>query len=120
VHQEMEIQLSHSSKAVMGKIAEHLMLPSELKTGCQMHFRFRCYGGKTFPGWPELVEGAEIAHKFMSQLIDLTFSLPACYNLHNSSCFENWMRHYRIRRLASVLSKGAVRERIFCLDRMRH
>jgi hypothetical protein len=57
-----------SSKALMNKIAEHLMLPYELKTGCQLHFRFRSYGGKTLPGWPKLVEGAEIAHMFMKQI----------------------------------------------------
>jgi len=40
-----------SSKALLSKIAEHLMLPLELKTGCQLHFWFRSYGGKTLPGY---------------------------------------------------------------------
>jgi len=38
VHQEVETKLSHN-------------------------FRFRSYGGKTFPEWPKLVEGAQIAQE---------------------------------------------------------
>jgi hypothetical protein len=39
---------------VKSKIVEHPMLPSEVKTGCQSHFR--SYGGKTLPGRPKLVD----------------------------------------------------------------
>jgi len=45
-----------SSKALISKIVEHLMLSSELKTGCGSNFRFRSYGGKIFPGWRKQVE----------------------------------------------------------------
>jgi hypothetical protein len=48
---------SDSSKALLSKTVEHLMLASGLKTGCQLHFGFRSYGGKTLPDWPK---GAEI------------------------------------------------------------
>jgi protein gp37 len=51
-----------SSNALMSKIAEHV---TGLKTGSQLHFRFRSYGGKTFPEWPKLVEGAKIAQKLL-------------------------------------------------------
>jgi hypothetical protein len=38
---------------------------SEVKTGCQSHFRFRSYGGKTFPVFLKIdffvTEGAKIA-----------------------------------------------------------
>jgi len=54
-----------SSKALMSKIAEPFKLPVKMKTGCQLHFRFRSYGGKTLPGWPKLVKGAQIAHKIL-------------------------------------------------------
>jgi hypothetical protein len=50
-----------SSKALMRKIVEHLMLSLELKTGCRSHLWFRSYGGKTLPGSPKQVEGAQIA-----------------------------------------------------------
>jgi hypothetical protein len=53
-----------SARALLSEIAEHLMLPPGLKTGCQLHFRFR-HGGKTLPGSLEQVEGAEIAQELL-------------------------------------------------------
>jgi hypothetical protein len=54
---------------LMNKFAEHPMLPWELETGCQLHFRFRSYGGKTLPGSLEQVEGAQIDKKLMSKTV---------------------------------------------------
>jgi hypothetical protein len=45
---------------VKSKIVENTILPSGAKVGCQSNFRFWSYGGKTFPEWPKLVEGAKI------------------------------------------------------------
>jgi hypothetical protein len=39
----------------------------EVETKFLDNFRFRSYGGKTFPGCSKLVEGAQIAHKLSNQ-----------------------------------------------------
>jgi hypothetical protein len=54
------------------KIVEHPILPSEVKTGCQSHFRSRSYGGKSLPGYTKLVEEAEIGQYFIEQICAAT------------------------------------------------
>jgi hypothetical protein len=40
---------------VRREIVEHPIMPSEVKTGCQSHFRFRSYGEKTHPDCRNLI-----------------------------------------------------------------